>query len=76
MIGTQEIIQIIIKLDIDNIEEISKLKMINNEEGKTDVVLNVIDKGNTISFKLKKKRKIDRNSLNLIKKEGFSSEIN
>ncbi len=64
-----------IEVDIYNIEEISKLKMIN-EEGNTGIVLNVNDKGNTISFKLKKKRKVDRNSLNLIKKEGFSSKIN
>ena len=64
-----------LKLDVYNIEEISKLKMIN-EEGSTDVVLNINDKGNTASFKLKNKRKIDRNSLNLIKKAGFSSQIN
>jgi len=46
----------ILELNINNIEEISKLKMVNNE-GNTDVILNINDKGNKISFKLKKKKK-------------------
>ena len=47
-----------------------------NEKGNTIVVLNINENGNTISFKLKNKRKIDRKLMNLIKKEGISTQIN
>ena len=57
---------------IKGIDQISKLV---TKKGATSVKINIMDKNNYISFKLKNKRLIDRKSINLLKNEDISSII-
>ena len=73
--------------DIYN-KPISKLELTLNKKEQIDVINKLEVNGNTIvsfhykddkkklSFKLKNNRKVDRNSLNLLKKEGIITQIN
>ena len=64
-----------IEININDVSNISKLNHLEIE-GSTNVKLKIsTDKGKLI-FNLKKNRKIDRNSINLLKKAGFSTQIN
>jgi len=54
---------------VDDIEKISKLL---NEEGTTEVKINLETKDNNISFKLKNRRLIDRKAINLLRKDDIS----
>ena len=47
-----------------------------NHDGNTEVILNVKDDQKLLTFKLKKSIKVDRNSINLLKKEGILIQIN
>jgi len=64
-----------IELTISQISKISKLNFLD-ENGDTDVIFNIIDKNRKFSFKLNQRRKVDRNILNLLKKEGITAQIN
>ena len=57
---------------ITDIEQISKLV---EEEGSTNVKINIIDNDNNISFKLKNKRFIDRKSINILRNNDISTII-
>ena len=54
---------------VDDIEKISKLL---NEEGTTEVKINLNTNDNNISFKLKNRRLIDRKAINLLRKDDIS----
>ena len=54
---------------VDDIEKISKLL---NEEGTTEVKINLETNENNISFKLKNRRLIDRKAINLLRKDDIS----
>ena len=54
---------------VDDIEKISKLL---NEEGTTEVKINLETNDNNISFKLKNRRLIDRKAINLLRKDDIS----
>ena len=54
---------------VDDIEKISKLL---NEEGTTEVKINLETSDNNISFKLKNRRLIDRKAINLLRKDDIS----
>jgi DNA polymerase-3 subunit alpha len=57
------------------VNEISKI--INNQEnGKTTVNINMVVEEKTLIFRLKNMRKLDRKSLNLLRKQEISSTIN
>jgi DNA polymerase-3 subunit alpha len=59
----------------DQVNEI--LKIINNQEnGKTTVKINMAVEEKTLIFRLKNMRKLDRKSLNLLRKQEISSTIN
>ena len=51
-------------------------KSLSEIEGKTDVTLKYGTDKKEYVFKLKKNRNVDRDLLNLIKKEGFLTKIN
>ena len=57
---------------VDDIEKISKLL---NEEGTTEVKINLETNENNISFKLKNRRLIDRKAINLLRKDDISVTI-
>jgi DNA polymerase-3 subunit alpha len=59
----------------DQVNEISKI--INNQEnGKTTININMVVEEKTLIFRLKNMRKLDRKSLNLLRKQEISSTIN
>ncbi len=64
-----------LELSFDDLKKISNLKILESD-GKTNVTLNYQKDKKLYVFKLKKGRKIDRNLLNLIKKEGITTQIN
>ena len=64
-----------LELTFNNIEKISHLNL-SETEGKTDVILKYGTDKKEYVFKLKKNRNVDRDLLNLIKKEGFLTKIN
>jgi len=46
-----------------------------NEEGTTEVKLNIKDGNNNISFKLKNRRLIDRKAINILRNKDISTII-
>ena len=62
-------------LTLDKIEQIKTLDNLNYD-GKTEVILNIKNDKKLLTFKLSKNRKIDRNSIDLLKKEGIITQIN
>ena len=64
-----------LELSFDDLNKISNLK-ISQDDGKTNLILKYQDNDRIYVFKLKNNRKIDRNLLKLIKKEGISTQIN
>tara|TARA_Y100000590_G_scaffold122043_1_gene139718 strand:- start:16 stop:3429 length:3414 start_codon:yes stop_codon:yes gene_type:complete len=64
-----------IELTLSSISKISKLNFLE-KNGNTDVIFSIIDKNKKFSFKLNQKRKVDRNIVNLLKKEGIATQIN
>jgi DNA polymerase III subunit alpha len=62
--------------NIKSIKEIDKISDLVSKDGDTDVQININDKNNDISFKLKKKRHIDRKAINIIRNNGISTIIN
>ena len=64
-----------LELSFDDLKKISNLNF-SQIDGKTNVILKYKDNEKLYVFKLKKNRKIDRNLLNLIKKDGILTQIN
>tara|TARA_B100000965_G_scaffold254859_1_gene214603 strand:+ start:1 stop:1371 length:1371 start_codon:yes stop_codon:yes gene_type:complete len=64
-----------LELSFDDLNKISNLDL-SKIDGKTNVILKYNDNNKQYVFKLKKSRKIDRNQLNLIKKDGVLTQIN
>ncbi len=64
-----------LELSFDDLNKLSNLDL-PQIDGKTNVILKYKDNQKLYVFKLKKNRKIDGNQLNLIKKDGISTQIN
>ncbi len=64
-----------LELTLDNIEKITTINNLNFD-GNTEVIINVKDNQKILTFKLNKNRKVNRNSINLLKKEGILTQIN
>ena len=64
-----------ILFNIKSIKDIDKISDLLKEEGTTDVKINISDKNNNISFKLKNKRLIDRKTINIIRNNDISTVI-
>ncbi len=63
-----------LQLSSNNIDNLSKLRL-PEIDGKTNVTLKFIDNKKEYLFKLKKNRKVDRNLINLFKKDGILAQI-
>ena len=61
--------------EIKSNEELEELSKILNEDGKTIVNINLLSKNNILKFKLKNTRKLDRKSLNLLRKHQIQAII-
>jgi DNA polymerase-3 subunit alpha len=64
-----------LELSFNNIDKISNINL-PEIDGKTNIILKYNDNKKEYVFKLKKNRKVDRNLLNLIKKDGILTQIN
>ena len=64
-----------IVFNIKSIQDIDKISDLVDAEGTTEVKINITDKNNEISFKLKNKRLIDRKAINIIRNKDISTTI-
>jgi DNA polymerase III subunit alpha len=64
-----------ITFNIKSIHEIDKISNLIKKSGNTVVNVNIIEKNNNMTFKLKNKRFIDRKSINMIKSDNISTII-
>ena len=64
-----------IKLTLNNLKQISFLDNLEIN-GDTAVTLTIKNNNRETTFKLNKNRKVDRKTLNILKKEGISTQIN
>jgi len=64
-----------IVFNLKSIKDIDKIFDLVSEEGATEVKLNIKDKSNNISFKLKNRRLIDRKAINILRKNDISTII-
>jgi len=64
-----------LELSFNNIDKISSINL-PEIDGKTNIILKYNDNKKEYVFKLKKNRKVDRNLLNSIKKDGILTQIN
>ena len=62
--------------DVNSNENINTISKSLVDEGKTEVYLNILSDNKTLKFKLKNTRKLDRKSLNLLRKREILSVIN
>jgi DNA polymerase-3 subunit alpha len=62
--------------NLKSIKEIDKISDLLNKKGETEVKINVNDKNNNISFKLKNRRFIDRKAINILRNNDISTIIN
>ena len=61
--------------NIKSIKDIDKISDLVDEEGTTEVTININDENNDISFKLKNKRLIDRKAINILRNSDISTII-
>ena len=61
--------------NIKSVKDINKISDLVNEEGTTDVKININNENNDISFKLKTKRLIDRKTINILRNNDISTII-
>ena len=61
--------------NINSINDIDKIAGLLKKNGSTEVKINLIDKKNTISFKLQNKRFIDRKTINTFRNNDISTII-
>ena len=64
-----------IVFNIKSIKDIDKISDLVDEEGTTEVTININDENNDISFKLKNKRLIDRKAINILRNNDISTII-
>jgi len=64
-----------ILFDLKSVKDIDKISNLVNEEGTTEVKLNIKDGNNNISFKLKNRRLIDRKAINILRNKDISTII-
>ena len=64
-----------IVFNIKSIKDINKISDLVDEEGATEVIININDEKNDISFKLKNKRLIDRKTINILRNNDISTII-
>ncbi len=64
-----------IVFNIRSIKDIDKISDLVDEEGTTEVTININDENNDISFKLKNKRLIDRKAINILRNNDISTTI-
>ena len=62
-------------LILRSIKDIDKISDLVDEEGTTEVKININDENNDISFKLKNKRLIDRKAINILRNNDISTII-
>jgi DNA polymerase III subunit alpha len=65
-----------VSFDVKSDHEIIEISKFLKDEGKTKVNINVIDNNKNLKFRLINSRKLDRKSLNLLRKREISSTIN
>ena len=63
-----------LELSFNNLDKISSLNLTENN-GKTKIILNFSDGKKKYVFVLKNNRNVDRNLINLIKKDGIIAQI-
>ncbi len=61
--------------DIKSKKQIEEISAILKDEGKTIININLVDGDNTLKFKLKNARKLDRKSLNLLRNKDIQAII-
>jgi len=61
--------------NIKSVKDIDKISDLVNEEGSTEVKINIKDENNDISFKLKNRRFIDRKAINILRNNDISTII-
>ena len=61
---------------INSIEEIDRISKFLNKEGKTLININLKSRDNNLLFQLKNKRELDRKTINLLRNEQISTQIN
>ena len=61
--------------NIKSADDLDKISKLVNEEGTTEVQININDEDKDISFKLKKKRLIDRKAINTLRNKNISTII-
>ena len=61
--------------NIKSIKDIDKISDLVDEEGTTEVTININDENNDVSFKLKNKRLIDRKAINILRNNDISTII-
>ena len=61
--------------NIKSIKDIDKISPLIKEKGSTEVRINITDEKETITFKLQKKRFIDRKSINILRNNDISAVI-
>ena len=65
-----------ISFTINSMEEIDRISNFLNKEGKTLININLKSKDNNLLFQLKNKRELDRKTINLLRNEQISTQIN
>ena len=63
-----------LELTFPDINKISNLNLLE-KDGNTNIILNIRDNQKVVTFKLNKNRKVDKNSLNTLKKDGILTQI-
>jgi len=61
--------------NIKSVKDLDKISVLTKDEGTTEVRINILDKNNDISFRLKNKRLIDRKAINTLRNEDISAII-
>jgi len=65
--------KLVVKLN--DVNQIDDLKFLSKKDAKTEVEISFLDKDKKLTFKLKDKRKVDRETINLLKNKDISSII-
>ena len=64
-----------ITFNLKSVKDIDQISDLVKEDGATEVKINITDRKNNISFKLKNKRHIDRKSINILRNNDISAII-
>ena len=64
-----------VSFNLKSEQQLEKISAILKDEGKTIVNINLTTKDNTLKFRLKNTRKIDRNSINLLRNQEIQAII-